>query len=86
MKAIVLWLAGASLFFVFMASQAPQQAEFTKAVEDRGYTNVELGEYSFIGCNKGQLYSSTFTAEINGRQVNGVVCTDIHRNFSINTR
>lgn len=71
---------------IFMASQAPTEDNFKNAIEDRGFTEVVTGNYSFVGCSKGQLYNVTFTGKINGRTVNGIVCSDAFHNYTILTR
>ena len=47
-----------------------------KVLESQGYTDVQIGGYSFFGCSESDQFHTEFTAKgMNGKQVSGVVCS-----------
>jgi hypothetical protein len=47
-------------------------------LEANGYTEVRLGGYSMFGCSEDDDLSTEFSAKgVNGRQVEGVVCSGL---------
>lgn len=53
------------------------QKEHTKELlESSGYTEVSANGYSFFGCSEDDVFRTKFSAKtINGRYVEGVVCS-----------
>jgi hypothetical protein len=59
-----------------MAAGCSDPKTAKKTLENSGYTNIELGGYSFFGCSDGDRFSTKFTAtNPNGVTVSGVVCS-----------
>lgn len=46
-----------------------------EALENQGFTDVQLGDHAWYGCSKDDSFNSHFTAtNANGRRVSGIVC------------
>ncbi|WLR90898.1 hypothetical protein [Shinella zoogloeoides] len=55
-----------------------------RALEAQGLTNVRLDGYSFLGCSRGETYSTSFRAlGANGKPVSGVVCGGFFKNVTV---
>ena len=53
----------------------PQQEEAEKVLKQQGYTSVNAGGYSWLGCSEDYPYATEFTAiSPNGSLVKGAVC------------
>ena len=51
----------------------PKQAE--KVLKQQGYTSINAGGYSWLGCSQDDTYATEFTAiSPNGSPVKGAVC------------
>jgi len=61
-----------------------------RAVENRGFTNVNLGDHDILGwgCPEGADTNVTFTATqpANGNRVRGIVCCDYWGSCTVRTR
>lgn len=76
-------LAGA-LMVAFNNPLWTDEAGATKALKDQGYAPTQVGGYDLFGCDT--VYATKFTAKINDREVNGVVCKGlINRTSSVHT-
>lgn len=64
---------GLILIVVLVAFMWTPGSGYQPAVEQAGYTNVEMGTYSFFYCPKEEV-GYDFTATLNGKRVEGVVC------------
>lgn len=63
---------------------APNEATNTLAAA--GYTNIDLGGYSWFGCGRDDGFSRTFTAtSVNGSHVEGVVCAGLLKGTTVRT-
>jgi hypothetical protein len=52
---------------------APDRSRET--LDSSGFTNIEIGDYTWFGCSEGDRYHTAFTAtNSNGKRVSGVVC------------
>lgn len=60
-------------FVALVAFMWTPGAGYQPAVEKAGYTNIEMGTYTFFHCPKGEV-GYDFSAAINGERVEGVVC------------
>lgn len=48
----------------------------TDVLESQGYTNIQIGGYSYFGCSESDSVHTEFTATgVNGKPVSGVVCS-----------
>lgn len=63
----------AILIVAIIGFQWTPGAGYQPAVEQAGYTNVEMGTYTFFYCPKGEI-GYDFDAVMNGINVKGVVC------------
>jgi len=68
--------------FATMGNVDPATAR--RALEAQGLTNVRLDGYSFLGCSRGETYSTSFRAiGVNGKPVSGVVCGGFFKNVTV---
>lgn len=57
-----------------------------RALEDAGYSKIELKGYSFFGCSQQDTFRTEFKATgPSGRNVEGVVCSGIFKGSTIRT-
>lgn len=60
---------------VLLAGCAPPVEEMRAAVEDFGFTDVQLGDPVWLGCSKGDTFRRGWQGlNAAGRPVQGVVC------------
>lgn len=56
-----------------------------KALLDQGYTNVQTSGYSWFSCDEKDRFSTGFTAQRDGRQVEGAVCSGWFKGNTVRT-
>lgn len=55
-----------------------------RALEAQGLTNIRLDGYQFLGCGRGEGYSTAFRATgVNGKPVRGVLCQGLFKNVTV---
>lgn len=75
------------LFFFSIMIGIPaisDRSHISKFMENQGYSDVQIGKYSFFGCGRDDFYRNEFTA-INpvGNKVNGYICEGIFKGKTI---
>lgn len=61
---------------------APDRSK--KALQDAGYTDIELEGYAFFECGEGDNFHTGFTAKnAQGRQVQGTVCCGLTKGCTV---
>lgn len=81
MKKIALAL---TVLLALSACTDPKAAR--KALEDQGYTSIITKGYAFMGCGKGDVFSTSFEAiSMAGKTVKGVVCGGWFKGSTIRT-
>lgn len=64
-----------AIALVLSACTDPEKA--TKILTEQGFNNIYIVGYDFWGCSKDDFYRTGFTAEKDGNQIKGVVCSGI---------
>lgn len=74
-----------SLFFCLPGCTAPGKAQ--KALEAQGYTDIQLGGYSWAACSDDDTFSTAFEATSPSGQENtkGAVCCGLLKGCTIRT-
>jgi hypothetical protein len=69
-----------SLFFVLTSLLAgcTNQKDAVNALQDVGFTNIQVTGYHWFACSKDDFYHTGFVAQNpQGREVNGTVCSGL---------
>lgn len=54
------------------------------ALDDAGYSDIQIGGYTAYGCSEDDAYHTEFTAKnIRGKSVSGVVCSGVMKGATI---
>jgi hypothetical protein len=83
MKAIVLALIAS----VFLSGCFPMSdSAATHALDNQGFTEINLEGMAFFGCSEDDYFRKKFTAKnVNGRSVSGVVCGGFLKGATVRT-
>lgn len=86
MRAWQVYLGFGIAAFAVYAINAPRAQDYEHVLEVQGYTNIELTGYSWSDCGSGDVYNSTWEAELNGQPVKGVSCKGLLKSFTTRIR
>ena len=73
-----------SLIVAPYACTRPEHA--AQVLRSQGYTNIVTGGYPYFVCDKGDSFSTEFTAELNGKVVKGAVCEGFMKGATVRFR
>lgn len=75
-------IAAIALVALLSACTDPDTARH--ALENYGFTDIQIGGYAFYGCSKGDNFATKFTAtNPQGKQVSGIVCSGLLKGATI---
>ncbi len=75
-----------ALVIALFVSACTQPNEATMALQDAGYTDIEIGGYDVFGCGRDDNYATNFVATSpSGARVRGVVCAGVFKGSTIRT-
>ena len=60
-----------------MFSGCTDKVEAKRVLKQQGYTNIDFTGYSWMGCSKDDAYHTGFIAVLNGRRIEGTVCSGL---------
>jgi len=72
------------LITVYLTSCGVNPNEGRRVLESQGLSKVEIGGWSFFGCSERDTFRSKFTAVgVNGKPVNGVLCSSFLKGVTV---
>lgn len=75
MNKIIKLIAFISLLSLFLTG-CYNSSDAQKALDDAGFTNIEITGHAWFSCGKDDFYSTSFKAKnIHGKEVSGAVCS-----------
>ena len=81
---IVLISFVAWLILAPVACTKPEHA--VEVLKSQGYDNIKTGGYPYFVCDKNDEFATEFTANLNGREVKGVVCEGLMKGATVRFR
>ena len=72
------------LIIALLSAGCTDQQKTYKTLSDNGYTDINVGGYSWFMCGNGDDYATEFTAKSpSGKFVSGAVCSGIFKGATI---
>lgn len=66
------------IFAVLFLVGCTNSKDAYKALDDSGFSNIEITGYGWFACSKDDFYQTAFSAtNINGKKVTGTVCSGL---------
>ena len=76
--------ASSLAIFIMLLSGCTAPDRAVQTLTDAGYSNIKIGEYAWLSCGKGDVYSTSLEATgITGRTVKGAVCNGFFKGATI---
>jgi hypothetical protein len=83
-SAMKLLRASSLAIFIMLLSGCTAPDRAVRTLTDAGYSNIKIGEYAWLSCGKGDVYSTRFEATgITGRTVTGAICNGFFKGATI---
>ena len=76
--------ASSLAIFIMLLSSCTAPDRAVQTLTDAGYSNIKIGEYAWLLCGKGDVYSTSFEATgITGKTIKGAVCNGFFKGATI---